>query len=117
MYETSNAGKYQPVVIGIDHGFCLVKSYHHIMSNGVARTSGKPPVLENSLYYYGNYYAINGSRMTVNEDKTENDNYFILTLAAIAKELKTREIEKFAKVVLGVGVPFKRFGGGAGKSG
>ena len=48
--------------------------------------------------------------MTVNEDKTENDNYFILTLAAIAKELKTRGIEKFAKVVLGVGVPFKRFG-------
>lgn len=48
--------------------------------------------------------------MTVNEDKTENDNYFILTLAVIAKELKTRGIEKFAKVVLGVGVPFKRFG-------
>ena len=57
-----------------------------------------------------NYYVIGGSRMTVNEDKTENDNYFILTLAAIAKELKTRRIEKFAKVVLGVGVPFKRFG-------
>ncbi|MDF2871116.1 MAG: hypothetical protein K0R05_2691 [Anaerocolumna sp.] len=36
--------------------------------------------------------------------------YFILTLAAIAKELTTRGIEKFAKVVLGVGVPFKRFG-------
>lgn len=76
----------------------------------MARTSGRPPVLENSLYYEGNYYVIGGSRMTVNEDKTENDNYFILTLAAIAKELKTRGIEKFAKVVLGVGVPFKRFG-------
>ncbi|NLA43964.1 hypothetical protein GX865_07560 [Candidatus Saccharibacteria bacterium] len=48
MYETSNAGKYQPVVIGIDHGFSLIKTYHHIMSNGVSRTSGKPPVLENS---------------------------------------------------------------------
>jgi len=110
MYETSNVGKYQPVVIGIDHGFSLIKTYHHIMSNGVAKTSGRPPVLENSLYYDGNYYVIGGSRMTVNEDKTENDNYFILTLAAIAKELKTRGIEKFAKVVLGVGVPFKRFG-------
>ena len=96
MYETSNAGKYQPVVIGIDHGFSLIKSYHHIMSNGVAKTSGRPPVLENSLYYDGNYYVIGGSRMTVNEDKTENDNYFILTLAAIAKEMKTRGIEKFA---------------------
>lgn len=53
MYETSNAGKYQPVVIGIDHGFSLIKTYHHIMSNGVSRTSGKPPVLENSLYYDG----------------------------------------------------------------
>ena len=26
MYETSNVGKYQPVVIGIDHGFSLIKS-------------------------------------------------------------------------------------------
>ncbi len=109
MYETSNVGKYQPVVIGIDHGFSLIKSYHNIMNNGVARISGKPPVIENSLYYDSNYYVIGGNRMTVNEDKTEIDNYFILTLAAIAKELKTREIEKFAKVVLGVGVPFKRF--------
>ena len=50
MYETSNVGKYQPVVIGIDHGFSLIKTYHHIMSNGVAKTSGRPPVLENSLY-------------------------------------------------------------------
>ena len=54
MYETSNVGKYQPVVIGIDHGFSLVKSYHHVMSNGVAKTSGRPPMIDNSLYYDGN---------------------------------------------------------------
>lgn len=91
MYETSNVGKYQPVVIGIDHGFSLIKTYHHIMSNGVAKTSGRPPVLENSLYYDGNYYVMGGSRMTVNEDKTENDNYFILTLAAIASLYREKQ--------------------------
>lgn len=48
--------------------------------------------------------------MTVNEDKTANDNYFILTLAAIAKELNARMLGRTATVVLGVGVPFKRFG-------
>lgn len=40
MYEINSGGKYQPVVIGIDHGFSLIKTYHHIMSNGVAKTSG-----------------------------------------------------------------------------
>ena len=91
MYESSNLVINQPVVIGIDHGFSLIKTYHHIMSNGVARTSGKPPVLENSLHYDGNYYVIGGNRMTVNEDKTENDNYFILTLAAIADRISNME--------------------------
>ena len=61
------------------------------MSNGVSRTSGKTPVLENSIYYNGNYYVIGGSRMTVNEDKTENDNYFILTLAAIASLYREKQ--------------------------
>lgn len=32
MYESSNLVTNQPIVIGIDHGFSLIKSYHHIIS-------------------------------------------------------------------------------------
>jgi len=69
MYESSNLVTNQPVVIGIDHGFSLIKSFNHIMSNGISKTNSRPPVLENSLYYDGCYYVVRGNRMTVVNDK------------------------------------------------
>lgn len=109
MYEENNSQD-KPVVIGIDHGFSLMKTKHHIFSNGVVRCNGRPPVVENSFYYDGSYYCIGGARKTVHEDKTEDEDFFLLTLVAVAKEIKTRELSRTLRVVLGVGVPFKRFG-------
>lgn len=100
----------EPVVIGIDHGFSLLKSKHHIFSNRITKCSGRPPVVENSFYYDGSYYCIGGERKTVNEDKTSDEDFFLLTLVAIAKELKTRELPNAVSVIIGVGIPFKRFG-------
>ena len=109
MYEENNSQD-KPVVIGIDHGFSFMKTKHHIFGNGVVRCNGRPPVAENSFYYDGNYYCIGGERKTVQEDKTADEDFFLLTLVAVAKEIKTRELPRTLRVVLGVGVPFKRFG-------
>ena len=109
MYEENNSQD-KPVVIGIDHGFSLMKTKHHIFSNGIVRCNGRPPVAENSFYYDGSYYCIGGERKTVQEDKTADEDFFLLTLVAVAKEIKTRELPRTLRVVLGVGVPFKRFG-------
>ncbi len=48
-------------------------------------------------------------------DKTADEDFFLLTLVAVAKELKTRGLHHNAVVILGAGVPFKRFGEEAGK--
>ena len=45
---------------------------------------------ENSFYYDGSYYCIGGERKTVHEDKTADEDFFLLTLVAVAKEIKTR---------------------------
>lgn len=105
----------EPIVIGIDHGFSLIKTRNHIFSNGVSRCNGKPPVVENSLCYNGSYYCVGVERKTVVTDKTADEDFFLLTLAAVAKELKTRGLSHNAVVVLGAGVPFKRSGEEAGK--
>ena len=86
MYEENNSQD-KPVVIGIDHGFSLMKTKHHIFSNGVVRCNGRPPVAENSFYYDGSYYSIGGKRKTVHEDKTADEDFFLLTLVAIATHL------------------------------
>lgn len=109
MYE-ERVTREQPIIIGIDHGFSSMKCGSGIIfSNGIIRTEGKPPEMKGSIYYDGAYYSVGGKRMTVVEDKTSNENYFILTLVAIAKELTARGLSRTAKVILGVGVPFKRF--------
>lgn len=105
----------EPVAIGIDHGFSLIKTRNHIFSNGVSKCSGKPPIVENSLCYNGSYYCVGGERKMVVTDKTADEDFFLLTLVAVAKELKTRGLHHNAVVILGAGVPFKRFGEEAGK--
>ena len=39
------------------------------------------------------------------KDKTANDNYYLLTLAALAQEIRKRKGERTAKVVLAAGLP------------
>ena len=95
--------------IGVDTGYHLIKTKNHIFSNGVTRCEGKPPITAETIELDGAYFAIGGERLTVMEDKTKTEDYLILTLAAITKEMQTRELGNKARVVLGVGVPFKRF--------
>lgn len=87
-----------------------MKTKHHIFSNGVVRCNGRPPVVENSFYYDGSYYYIGGECKTVHGDKTADEDFFLLTLLAVAKEIETGELPRTLRVVLGVGFPFKRFG-------
>lgn len=61
------------------------------------------------------YYCVGGERKMVVTDKTADEDFFLLTLVAVAKELKTRGLHHNAVVILGAGVPFKRFGEEAGK--
>ncbi len=49
-------------------------------------------------------------RQTLVKDKTANDNYYLLTLAALAQEIRKRKGERTAKVVLAAGLPLAGFG-------
>lgn len=44
------------------------------------------------------------------KDKTANDNYYLLTLTALAQEIRKRKGERAAKVVLAAGLPLTGFG-------
>ena len=79
MYEENNSQD-KPVVIGIDHGFSFVKTKHHIFGNGGVRCNGRSPAAENSFYYDGSYYCIGGERKTVHEDKTADEDFFLLAI-------------------------------------
>lgn len=74
-------------------------------------TGDYTPLTNNGLLEYrGRKYIIGQGRLGKQATKTENDNYFLLTLAGIAKELSYQKHEKAMHVELYAGVPLTMFG-------
>ena len=95
--------------VGIDHGNHLMKTSNHVFENGVERQAVKPTFHANTLVYDGAFYKIGEKRNSVKDSKLADDDYYLLTLAALAKECQSGNIPNGARVVLGVGLPLKQF--------
>lgn len=96
-------------VIGIDHGWSMMKTASRVFVTGVKEITTEPALFDNVLAYEGRYYKVGGNRLEIKNTKTEDSAFYLLTLAAIAKELKHRELTA-ANVFLAVGLPLTRFG-------
>lgn len=97
------------IVLGIDHGWANLKTFNEVFTSGVKEISTAPAMFNDTLEYNGKYYKIGGKRLEVKSTKVEDDNYYLLTLAAIAKELAFRRVQK-GSILLAVGLPLTRFG-------
>lgn len=96
-------------VIGIDHGWSGMKTSRFCFTSGVKEITTEPAMKENILGYKGKFYKIGGKRLEVKENKVQDSNYYLLTLAALAKELKARK-KYSARVLIAAGLPLARFG-------
>ena len=77
-------------VIGIDHGWSGMKTVHEVFTSGCKEISTEPAFTEDLLEFGGKYYKIGSKRLEVKDTKVTDENYYMLTLAAVAKELKIR---------------------------
>ena len=98
------------MIIGIDHGYYAIKTKQVCFPTGLMRYTYEPYTMQNVLQYQGEYYVCGTGRQTLVKDKTANDNYYLLTLAALAQEIRKRKGERTAKVVLAAGLPLAGFG-------
>ena len=96
-------------VIGIDHGWSMMKTVTQVFVTGVKEITTTPALFGDVLEYDGKYYKIGTVRQEVKDTKVEDDSFYLLTLAAVAKELKKRGLFD-ARVFLAVGLPLTRFG-------
>lgn len=102
--------KNQVTVYGVDHGFGLVKTVNTELISGVkAFGTEEPPLPDRTVYFDKKYYVCGGKRMNVMSNKTENENYYILTLAAIAEEMKMKKRTN-DNVIIAAGLPIERMG-------
>ena len=75
------------IVLAIDHGNNRIKTLTRSFTSGCVESGHLPAMGGDVLVYQGKEYTLSGKRMAQKNDKTEDDNFFILTLFAIGKEL------------------------------
>ena len=95
--------------IVIDHGWEFIKTLHFTFLAGVNEILSEPAFFDNVVEYNGKYYKIGTKRGAVMDSKVETDDYYILTLAAVAMELKYMGLHE-ANIVIGAGLPATRYG-------
>lgn len=97
----------QNVIIGVDTGNRCIKTVNHVFIAGLVEYMLKPPISSEILEYNGKYYTLTNKRISYLENKTENEDYFILTLFGISKEILTRKIptDETIEITLAVGLP------------
>ena len=91
-------------IIGVDHGFGNMKTANHCFPTGIARYDSEPLFTKDLLVYAGGYYLIGEGHKEFLPDKSMDEDYYVLTLAAIAMELADEDLNE-AGVYLAVGLP------------
>lgn len=94
----------ETIVIGIDHGYGNIKTAHTCFKSGVSAYDKEPTFKNNMLIYNDKYYIIGEEHKKFISDKMLDDDYYILTLAAIAREMNIRKITT-ANVHIAAGLP------------
>jgi len=96
--------------IGIDNGNYNTKSSERMLYASGFTMGEKEFITDDmQLFYDGKYYAVGGKRMSFQQDKTQEDDAFILSLPAIADAMKQADITS-AEMFLGVGLPIDIYG-------
>lgn len=91
-------------IIGIDHGYGNMKTANHCFKTGIIDYDSEPLFTADMLVYNNKYYLIGEGHKEFVPDKIKDEDYYVLTLVAIAKELKIQGITA-ANVHIAAGLP------------
>ena len=92
------------MIIGVDHGYGNIKTANCCFPTGIMGYESEPLFTGDMLTYEGRYYLIGEGHKEFLAEKTMDDDYYLLTLVAIARELALAELTE-ASVYLAVGLP------------
>lgn len=92
------------IIVGVDHGYGNMKTAHRVFRTGVECMEEEPIVSKNFVRYKDKFYVIGESHLVYQGNKTDSEDFYILTLATLAEELKFRGLHE-ANVILAVGLP------------
>ena len=91
-------------IIAVDHGYGNMKTANTVTPTGIKGYETEPIFTGNILEYNGIYYRIGEGHKEFIPDKAMDEEYYLLTLMAIARELNVFSIRE-ADVHLAAGLP------------
>ena len=91
-------------IIGVDHGYGNIKTANCCFPTGITGYDAEPLFTADMLVHEGRYYLIGEGHKEFLAEKTMDDDYYLLTLVAVAKELALEGLTE-AGVFLAVGLP------------
>lgn len=71
-------------IIGVDHGYGNIKTANCCFPTGVDSSDTEPTFKQDILIYEGRYYQIGIGHKEYAAEKIMDQDYYVLTLAAIA---------------------------------
>ena len=91
-------------IIAVDQGYGNMKTASTVTPTGITAYPSEPIFSGGILEYQGTYYRIGEGHKEFVADKSEDEDYYILTLAAVAREMRVNSLQE-ADVHLAVGLP------------
>lgn len=91
-------------VIGVDHGYGNIKTANTYFPAGLLKSDIEPTFKYDLLVWNNIYYSIGIGHKEFIADKFLDEDYYVMTLAAIAKELARENLTE-AKVFIAAGLP------------
>ena len=94
------------MLFAIDHGNSAIKTPNFVFTSGLTDYPVKPPVETDVLEFGGTFWTLSGERIPYMRDKTKDERFFVLSLFAIAKELRQQDaLQPMVEADLAVGLP------------
>lgn len=100
------------MLISVDHGNKQIKTVRKVFTSGLRRSDTRP-IGGDILEYEGMYYTLTDQRIPFTWDKSGSEDFFILTLFAIAYEILAQDRyvqDEICDLNLAVGLPPAHYG-------
>ena len=69
----------EPIMIGVDHGYAAMKTTHCTFPTGLVEYEHEPYTRKGVLEYGGKFYVVGSGRQPLQKDKTQTEDYYLLT--------------------------------------
>ncbi len=91
-------------IVGIDNGYGNIKAANCCFPAGIKEYDVEPVFKDNLLVWNGKYYLVGEGHKEFIADKTADEDYYVLTLAAIAREMNIEKVYS-AHIRIAAGLP------------